>query len=386
MGSGIITIIIALIVFAVMIFVHEFGHFITAKIFGIKVNEFAIGMGPAVFKKRGGETLYSVRALPIGGFCAFEGETDDSSDPRAFNNAAWYKRFVVCVAGAFFNLLLGFIILIVLVSSKSTHYTPRISGFVENSYMADSVFEEGDVIKSIDNTNINIFEDIELYLAFNVKDSAPVKISAERDGKIISAEIVPSVRTLTYEYHEDYVAVTSIINGAPAEKNYVSYNAKREVYENLIGTTETTTGYLLGFEATEVPSTFKSVIHDSFYKLFYNVKLVYISLFELIRGNVGTDEISGPIGIVSVIGQSSKLGLNRLLTLVALLTVNLGIMNLLPIPALDGCKALVILVEAVIKKRLPPKKEAVINFIGFALLILLMIFATYNDIVRIFFS
>lgn len=379
--NNIWTVIAAILVFALMIAVHEAGHFSAAKLFGIRVNQFAIGMGPVIWKKQGKETLYSFRAIPMGGFCQMEGEDSYSDDKRSFGNAAWYKRFIVVFAGAFLNIVLGFIIFIILQSAKTTNYTTVIDTVVPNTNVVQAGFAEGDRIIGIGNAKINIYEDLSFEL--NRVTDKPVMVTAMRGNEKISAVITPSKQENVYSFGENEFTLVSYVNGAEiSRENYPAQDT--EQYKSLIGKTQTQTGYIIGFTPRRESMTPFLAVRNAFYLTFYNIKIVYVSLWELIRGAVPVSQVSGPIGIIGVIGQAASVNWTALLGLVALLTVNLGIMNLLPIPALDGCKLVLILAEAVTKKKIPPEKEGVIQLIGFGILVLVMIWATYNDIVRIF--
>jgi len=375
------TIVTAILVFALMVAIHEFGHFGAAKLFKIRVNEFAIGMGPAIWKKRRGETLYSLRAIPMGGFCQMEGETEDSDDERSFNKAAWYKRFVVVIAGATLNIVLGFIIFLCIQASTNTLTTTTISDFTANTNLVNSSFQKGDRIISVGGSRVNIFEDLSFELS-RVSEN-PVEVKAERNGEIITQIVTPSLQEVTYIYGEDEFIAISTINGVEDERQSVDAPDSDE-YRALVGTTQTQSRYILGFVPEVQKQTFTGVIKNAFYLTLYNIKIVYVSLYELIRGAVPASQISGPIGIINVIGQASRINLEALFNLIALLTVNLGVMNLLPIPALDGCKLWIILAEAITHRKLKPEHEGIIQLAGFALLIALMLFATYNDIIRIF--
>lgn len=381
MLTNVWTIVVAILVFALMIAVHEFGHFGAAKLFGIRVNQFAIGMGPVLWKKQGRETLYSLRAIPVGGFCQMEGEDSYSSDERSFGRAAWYKRFIVVFAGAFLNIVLGFAIFIILQSAKSVNYTTVIDEMVPNTNITQAGFQQGDRIIGIGSAKINIYEDLSFEL--NRVTDKPVTVTVMRNGEKISATVTPSKQEITYIFNENEYTAVSIINGVETQR--VSYAAQdSEQYKSLVGTTQTQTRYIIGFNPKQETMTPYSVIRNAFYLTFYNIKIVYISLWELIRGAVPVSQMSGPIGIIGVIGQAAKIEWTALFGLVALLTVNLGIMNLLPIPALDGCKLIIILAEAVTRKKIPPEREGIIQLIGFGILILIMLWATYNDIVRLF--
>lgn len=382
MLSTIWTIIIALLVFALMIFVHELGHFLSAKAFGIRVNEFAIGMGPAIYKHQGQKTLYTVRALPVGGFCKMEGEEEKSADPAAFNNAARWKRLIVLLAGATMNLVLGLVIFVVLNASAQTSTQPVITDFVDHTNLEAAGFQPGDRIVGLDNTSIHIYEDINFFME-RVKDQTPVKVTVRRGGETVSAHVVPVTRTMRYTYYEDRVEVEDIIDGQPGSVT-VTPIEDPSAYQDRIGQTGEQTSYMLGFVAQSTAPAFSSVLHDSFFRTLFDIKRVYVSLFELITGQVPVSQISGPIGIIGMIGTVAKIDWKALLELVALLTVNLGIMNLLPIPALDGGQILFLGIEGIFRRDIPLEKKGIISLIGFILVFGLIIFATYNDIVRIF--
>lgn len=381
MLGGIWTIIVSILVFAVMIAIHEFGHFSAAKLFGIRVNQFAIGMGPVIWKKQGKETLYSLRAIPMGGFCQMEGEDAASDDERSFGKAAWWKRFIVVIAGATLNIVLGFVIFLILQAPVSEVNTTVIDSIDQTTNLSGSAFAPGDEIVKLDNTTIHIYEDLRFFLD-RVTDK-PVEVTARRGGETITQTITPVKQDIVYTYTQDTVDVRILHNGTEVDHQTHSAPDTAE-YQDYVGKSGTQTSYILGFVPKAQPMTFTTAISRAFYLTIYNIKIVYISLYELIRGNVPATQVSGPVGIISVIGQASQMDWTVLFNLVGLLTVNLGIMNLLPIPALDGCKLLIILIEAITRRRLPPEKEGIITLIGFALLIMVLIWATYNDVVRLF--
>lgn len=381
MLSGAWTILVSILVFALMIAIHEFGHFSAAKLFGIRVNQFAIGMGPVIWKKQGKETLYSLRAIPMGGFCQMEGEDSASDDERSFGKAVWWKRFVVVIAGAALNIILGFLIFLVLQAPAKTLNTTVIDSFSPGTNLSGSVFQEGDRIVALDNTKINIFDDLRFSLE-RVTDK-PVQVTALRNGEKITQTITPVKQETIQQYGETQAEIIVKINGVETQRQTVDA-PDTDLYREHIGETATETRYILGFVPKAEAMTFGSALREAFYLTIFNIKLVYVSLYELIMGNVPASQVSGPVGIISIIGQASQMDWTVLFNLVGLLTVNLGVMNLLPIPALDGCKLLIILVEAVTRKKLPPEKEGIITMVGFAILILVLIWATYNDIIRLF--
>ncbi len=380
MLSAFQNIIVPVIVFALMIFVHELGHFAAAKSFGIRVNEFALGMGPAVFKKKGKETLYSLRILPVGGFCKMEGEDAHSDDAAAFGNAARWKRFIVLVAGAVLNIVLGFAIFIVIKGGGSAVTQPVIDQFTPGTHMVDSVFAPGDKIIKLNDTDIHIFEDVSFFM--ERASDAPVTVTVKRGGERITSVLLPSKCELKYTYYADRVEAETVIEGKSQGMESVPID-KPELYKDRIGQSGVQTSYVLGFSATRAAPTFVSTVHDAFFRTIFDIKRVYVSLYELVTGRVPASQISGPIGIISMIGTASKINWIMLFELVALLTVNLGVMNLLPLPALDGGQILFVLAESIARKDIAAERKGLINLIGFGILFALIIFATCNDILRL---
>ena len=370
-------ILVAIVAFALMVFIHEFGHFITAKLFNIKVLEFAVGMGPAIFKKKKGETLYSVRCLPLGGYCSMEGEDTKSDDARSFSNAKWWKRMIVVSAGAILNVLLGFILLIIVQSSFKTVNLPVINKLEESAYMDEAGFQAGDRIVSLNKSKVNVYEDI--YFFLERMGETEVEVGVERNGQIIKNKVKPVTEKRVYDFCKDKTDVKIYINGELSSE----YEAGVTNDEELFGKTYEEERYILGFECLNKKNSFTDVLKRSFYMTAFYVKTIYVSVYEIITGKIPVNQLSGPVGVVDIIGKASAQDIFFLFEILALITINLGVMNLLPIPALDGCKILVILVELIIRRKIPPEKEGIINLIGFAFLILIMLFATYNDIMRL---
>ncbi len=331
------TLIYAILIFGILIFVHELGHFTVAKSFNILVHEFSIGMGPAIFKRKKGETQYSLRALPIGGFVKLEGEEGGSENPRAFCNAPAWKRVLVLIAGAFMNILLGFLIYVLIFSVTSDIAVPFIDEIVENSPAAEAGLLPGDRIYEIGGSKVNIYSDISLDLYLN--GGKPVDIKVDRNGEKLSFNLTPK--------NEDG-------------------------------------RFIIGFKAKTEKPDFGNVLYSAFYNTIFIVKAVYISLRELIFGRVSMSEMSGPVGIVGEISQAAKYGILEVLSLAALIAVNLGVMNMLPFPTLDGGRVVFILIEMLRGgKRVKPEIEGYVHMIGFLLLIALMLFVTYSDIVKL---
>ena len=328
------SIIYSLFVFLIVILVHEFGHFVVAKLNNIRVNEFSIGMGPKLLSKQGEETFYTLRALPIGGYVALEGEDDESDDPRSFNRAHPLKRIAVLFAGAFMNFLLAiilfsFIFLIVGSPSDST----VIGDIMENSPAVESSLEVGDRIINIDNNPIESWNDISKVINESKKDELIIEF--ERNGETLNTTINPVNDGGNY-----------IIGITP-------------VYEKNIG----------------------SAISSAF----TNTKTVILQVYEfignLITGQANISGLSGPVGIVRMIGSSSQQGIFTLLTLAAIISANLGAFNLLPFPALDGGTIFITFIEMIIGKEVPDKVKIGLNVVGLSLLLGLILYVTvFNDI------
>ncbi len=335
------TIVLGILIFGFLIFVHELGHFLTAKAFGIRVNAFAVGMGPAIFKKDIKGTEYSLRALPLGGYVKLEGEDEGSSDPSAFGNKSPLARFLVLFAGGFMNILSGFLLFVLLFSSADGVRVPVIESVVQGSPAAECGLLPGDKIIDINGSSIHIQNDVTLALMKN--GEGPVSVTVNRDSEEKTFSLIPKT---------DEASGTKII------------------------------GFYPKFEKMTPLLAVKTAFHNTFFV----VRLVYFSLAELIGGNVGLSDMAGPVGIVNEISAATKSGTPFLsiLNFMGLIAVNLGVMNLLPIPALDGGRIFFVLLEWIRRKPINPEKEGLVHFIGFALLILLMIFITVSDIQKLF--
>lgn len=333
------TVISAILIFFVLVLVHELGHFITAKLCGVEVHEFGIGMGPVIFKKEYKGTVYSLRCIPIGGFCAMEGEDEESDSPGAFGNKKPWQRIIILVAGATMNLLLGLLLMgIVMFGSKAQYVAvPVVDKVIEQSAAEEAGLMQGDKITKINNTNIQT--QAELKFELSRYKGGNIDVEYLRNGERKKASILP-------KKGEDGV-------------------------------------YYIGFEAKVEPLDFGGrLYHTWHYSVFYG-KVILCTLFDLVTGNIGMEAMSGPVGIVSEIGKSAKQGIDSLLSLAAIITINIGLFNLLPLPALDGGRIIFVLAELITRKKIPADKEGMVHFLGFMLLILLMIFATWQDILRL---
>lgn len=345
--------VIAILIFSFLIFIHEFGHFITAKLFDVKVNEFSIFMGPRILHWGKGETEYSLRLLPIGGFCAMEGEDGSSEDPRSFTAKAPWKRAIILAAGAFMNFLTGLVILIVIYATGSGFRTMEITDFVDGCPL-EGTLQVGDVIEKIDGDPIYIFSDFSMLM--DRTGDGPVDLTVRRNGKTVELRQVEMEKQ---EYQID--------------------GETRKIY-----------GITFGASEKKTPLT---LLKNAWLTSVDFARMVRMGLMDLITGAVGVKDLSGPVGIVGAVqetGNSSDNTLDGILNVLyfgAFIAVNLAVMNMLPIPALDGGHIFFLLViwviESITKKKVNPKYEAYIHAAGLVLLMALMVFVTFNDIAKL---
>ncbi len=324
--------------FLLLILVHEFGHFIAAKSVGIKVNEFAIGFGPKLARWRWGETEYKINLVPFGGYCAMEGEDEQSADGRAFCNKAAWKRAIVVVAGATFNLIAGLIIIGATLLPQERFTTTTVAQFEEGAVSRESGLAVGDRIIEVDGRHI--YSTVDLGYMFTGVEDGKLDMTVVRDGKKVRLN---DVRFATEEIEGiDYVTLDFKVFG------------KKNTFGSLMSQT-LRTGISYG-------------------------RVVWFSLVDLVTGKYGISAMSGPVGVTAAIGDATKQSLANLWPIMALITINLGIFNLLPIPALDGGRLLFILFEMIFRKKVPEKYESWVHAAGFGLLILLMLAITAKDI------
>ncbi len=340
-------IILALLLFSFIVFFHEFGHFLLAKLNKIDVDEFAVGMGPLIVSKEYKGTKYSLRLLPIGGYCAM-GEDEEATDsPNNFNNKSVWARISVIAAGAIFNFILAFILSVIMVAM--TGYDDAVIIAVDEGYPASEAgMEAGDEIIRMGGKKINIFREITLYNQFHQGEET--EITYLHDGEEITVTLNPKM---------------------DEELGYQRFGFSGGGYKKA--------------------GLFKSLEYGA-YEVKFWISTTLDSLKMLVTGQVGVDQLSGPVGIVDVVGdtyeQSKDYGLfvvvAQLLYMAILLTANLGVMNLLPLPALDGGRLIFLFVEAIRGKRVPPEKEGYVHTLGIILLMMLMVFVMFNDIKRLF--
>lgn len=340
--SSVWTYLVAVLLFLFMIFIHEFGHFISAKLLGVKVNEFAIGFGPTLFKKQGKETLYAVRAVPFGGFCAMEGEDENSGDNRAFCNKKAWRRFIIVIAGAFMNLVFGLLLVTCITVHDEQIVTTRVHSFrTENAMSEAGGLRPGDEIIRINGRRVYSTVDLS-YCLTNVEGDA-LDLEVKRDGKV--------------------------------EKLDLKFNATEVDGINYVE---------IDFYLTAEKKTVWNVLSTSLKTTLSYARVIWFSLVDLLTGKYGISAMSGPVGVTAAIGQVAKRGFWDLVPMVALITVNLGVFNLLPVPALDGGRAFFILVEMIIRRPIPKKAEGIVHAVGLVLLLGLIAVITVKDIIGFF--
>ncbi|MBQ2664025.1 MAG: site-2 protease family protein [Clostridia bacterium] len=381
-----ITAIVSVVMFLVMISLHEFGHFIVAKALKFRVDEFSVGMGPLILKKQKGETQYSLRALPLGGYCKFDEDNPEDDDPRAFVNQKAWKRLIVLLAGGVFNIILGFVLFIVVVFAISPVRTNVVESVVPNSYIEQSGMQAGDTIVAINGKGVSFYNDISLYTQNFTKDEN-AQLTVKRNGENIDFNFKPTEQIIETTYTENGADIKTTVNGAVEETRHADYSDSFVKDDSIIGKTETVTRYIIGFTPAQKNINIFNVWGEAWNETKFVVKLVYQSLWQIITGKIGIREMSGPVGIVNEVNtavNSGSMSWLYVINLVALLTINLGVFNLLPIPALDGGRILFVLWEMITGKRIPPDKEGIVHAIGMALLLLLVLVISFSDIMKLF--
>ncbi len=448
-------IIVALLIFTVIVVIHEFGHFLLAKKNGVGVPEFSVGMGPRIitfaktekglkiklfcsqkeFEKREDwqeVTKYSWKLLPIGGSCAMVGEDEVNDAEDSFNQKGVWARFSIVFAGPFFNFILAFVFSIIILSYSGIDF-PIIRAIYNNQPASDSGLEVGDKVKSINGHKITIGREINTYVQLHPLDGSEVKVEVERNGEVKTFTIDPHFQTylfgFSYPTEEKSDAKISAvtegkafdkagikkddivkkINGKPVNNagdlstvmNEVNQTGDDVVFEverdgEMLDFTVTPEKYetnTLGFNAAfdEKGGSPLQVIGYSFIEVKYWIVTTVASLGQLVTGKLSMNDVSGPVGIVNFVGdaidQSKDFGIAtvimQILYMSVLLSANLGVMNLLPLPALDGGRLLFIIIEALRGKPIDREKEGYVHFGGFIILMAFMIFVMYNDIIKI---
>lgn len=346
-----LTLIYFVLILGVIVLVHEFGHFIFSKLFGVYVHEFSIGMGPAIFQRQGKnkETTYSLRAIPIGGYCALAGEDDemdkDVPKDRCLQNKPIWQRFIIMVAGAMNNFILAVIILLLIATFVGAPNLDPIIGSVETGGPAEQAgLEAGDRVTRINNDKVSTTDDLAIFLQLADMSKPVTFYVTKEDGTETTYEVTP---------------IAEEVDGTTTYR--IGVTIDNEVRHDVLS--------VLSYTARKTGSLFKQMI---------------ISFQALFTGRVGFDQLSGPVGIYQIVGAQSETGLANMLYLVALLSVNVGFLNLLPIPAMDGGRIFLLLIELIKRKPVKPETENLVNTVGFILLLALMLLITINDVVKLF--
>ena len=327
-----ITAILAILLFVILIFPHELGHFIAAKAVGVQVNEFSFGMGPALWKHQKGETLYSIRAFPIGGYCAMEGENEESDNERAFNNKPGWAKIIVLVAGSFMNVLIALVIMSIMMGYYGAA-TTTIDTVAQGSPAAEAGILSGDQFLSADGKEVEYWTDLQQ----TVSDGKPHSFVMLREGSEVTVDVQAEKTDDRY-----IIGVTPMMDHSPG--------------------TAIRNGAVISWNMVKT-------LKDVFQQLF--------------TGQVGMDEMSGPVGMVSVVHENQSRGMQFFFYLLAFISLNLAIFNMLPLPALDGGRILFVIIRTLTGRMISDELEARIHGAGMLLLLALMVFVTWNDITRL---
>ena len=366
--SIVVTIFATLLLFGFLIFIHELGHYLTARLFHVTIKEFAIGMGPKVLSGTSKKTgiTYSYRALPIGGYVAMEGEDEESQDPNAFVKKKVWQRMIITAAGAAMNLLLGFLLTLIYVSTMPAFYGTTVTDFPENAYSdkCENALAVGDEILKIEGHSVGTGQEI-VYELFRAGTNKKRQIKNE-EGQVVAARVNLVVRR----------------DGKRVELKDVVFPVISENGQNF---------GLRDFNYDEHRKTPFNVLKGTARQMGLSVRMVYESLFDLVTGRYGFSAISGPVGTAEVVGEAIKQDVtaktgesrNTFVYLAMMITVNLGIFNLLPVPALDGGRLFFQFIELIFRKPIPRKYEAIVNLVGIVLLLGLMAAVTLKDIISL---
>lgn len=336
------SIIYTILIFGVIILIHELGHFLVARLSGITIQEFSIGMGPAIFKRKGKQTLYSIRLLPIGGYVAMAGEDEASDDENAFCNKPIWKRMLVILAGAFMNLILGFGIMFGIYAMEPAYNTTTVAQFLENATTQESGLQVGDKIVKMNKSTILTDQDIIFEIVRD--DDGLIDMQVIRDGKKVMLS-----------------QVNFDVTGEGAERQFT-----------------------IDFKVLGQKRTIFSTTEYTFKKTISLAKNAWASVGDLITGKIGFNELSGPVGVGQAVEEAKNYGVQNVLMLAAFITISIGMFNLLPFPALDGGRFVFLVIEAIIRRPINRKVEAYVNGVGLLLLFGLMIVITLKDIIHLF--
>ena len=334
------TILLMVVLFVLLIFPHELGHFIAARACNVQVNEFSFGMGPVILKKQGKETQYSIRAVPIGGFCAMEGEdTEEAGDnPRAFNNKKWWQKIIILLAGAAMNIFIAFVVM-TFVSGIGGIVTNRLAGVTPGGPAELAGIRAGDVIVAVEEAETETWGAVVTALDNSSKDGGPISITVDREGE----KMVFSMTPVLNDEGRRIVGIEAEISHSPGIALKTGAKATLEMFTVIFG-------------------AFRDLLHSE---------------------NV-LEQVSGPVGIAQAVGETTSYGFMYFLYLVAMISVNLAIFNLLPFPALDGGRIIFVIIRAITGRAISDKAEAIVHAVGMGALILLAIIVTGSDILKLF--
>ena len=399
-----------------LIFIHELGHFTVAKLCKVKVNEFAIGFGPTIWKKQGKETKYALRLFPLGGFVSMEGEEERSEDSRSFSKASIPKRIAIVVAGATVNIIFALVVYFILSVTSGTYISNEIDNTIEG-YAAQNIgLQSGDKIVEINNKKVNSKNDLDEILKKSNGEELSLKI--KRQDNIVEFKTKPTeVKTkVTGIYLDEKCKIAAVEKGSISGRQGIKSNDKllkinnqyingdrnkaieliaqkglntmlitverkgKEI--NIELTPNYISKYYIGVNLKQAPDTFINRCINAGIQTKEFMFSIIDNLKKLFTGNVSVDQMMGPVGISEVVAKTN--GIQEFISMLALVSLSLGITNLLPIPALDGGKILILIIEAIRRKPLKQETEINIQLLGFSLLIALSLYITYNDILRIF--
>ncbi len=405
-----------IVLLGVLITIHELGHFLVAKLCQVKVNEFAIGFGPAIWKKQGKETKYTLRLIPLGGYNSMEGEEEASEDERSFSKASIPKRIAIVLAGATVNIIFAIMVYFTITVASGTYVSNQIDTVID-TYAADTAgLQEGD--KLLEGNGKKIKSKKDLNEVIQKAKGNKIEFKVEREGETLTYSIIPSeVKTkVTGIYLDEKCKIVAVQKGSASERQGVRANDKlikvngveikednklalQEIGKNEVnnitltvrrGEAEITIDLIPEYESTYMLGVNLKEAEDTIWNRFLNGGMqtqeflisIVDNLKQLVTGNVGVDQMMGPVGISQVVAKTD--GISEFFEMLALISLSLGVTNLLPIPALDGGKILILLIEAIRRKPMKQQTEVNIQLMGFALLIALSLYVTYHDVLRIF--
>ncbi|MBO5195647.1 MAG: site-2 protease family protein [Clostridia bacterium] len=349
--TKILYVLLAILIFGFLIFIHEGGHFFFARLFKVTVREFAIGMGPKIFTKKSEKSgiAYSLRLLPIGGFVSMEGEDEESDDPNAFNKKPVWQRIIIVVAGALTNIIVGILVMSILVFNADYLLSTQIGEVTEGSVSHEAGLQVNDIIVEVDGVNVHIGD--ELSYQIRRRGIKPVDLTVMRNGEKVVIEDV--------QYSIEH------IEGADfAMMDFKVYGIFPEDYNLPV------------------------LLKHSFYRSTYTVTMIWESLVDLVTGRYGMEAVSGPVGVTEAltdaIDTDVKTGSNSFIYLAVVISMNLGVMNLLPLPALDGGRLIFLIIEGIRRKPVKPEVEGYVHFAGIVVLMLFMVFICVKDVIGLF--